>query len=154
MGDTGAVEPTGPDALDERDALLVRELFARFAGLWEALAADEWERAREFLAPDFRHRIDKQLNFADLDVDEFFANFRIWKELAGSIEEDVGDVLAVTDDAMVYHRDVHAVSANGLETTWSALVVAVARDDKLTHLEEYEPEDVARAMARFDELTQ
>ena len=68
MGDTGAVEPTGPDALDECDALLVRELFARFAGFGEALAAEEWERAREFLAPDFRHRIDKQLNWAALIV--------------------------------------------------------------------------------------
>ena len=121
--------------------------------LWEAIAADEWDRVREFLAPDFRHRIDKQLNFGDFDVDGFIANLRIWKELAGSVEEDIGNVLAVTDGAVVYRRDIHAVSQPGLESTWSALVVAVAQGHQLTHLKEFEPEDVARAMARFDELT-
>ncbi|MEM7284713.1 MAG: hypothetical protein AAF480_00040 [Actinomycetota bacterium] len=142
---------------DQDDATLADlrfgRLLDRFAGLWDALASDDFERARGFLAPDFRHRIVKQLNWADLDVEGFIDNIRVWKGLAGSIEEERGELLAATEAAAVYRRDLHGTSDDGVKTTWSALVVVVARGNQLTHYEEFEPEDRNRALARFSELT-
>ena len=113
----------------------------------------DWESVRRLLHPDFRHVMHKQVSRADFDPDEFIENGRVWKDLAGSVRDVVREVLRHNNSAVLMVHDLHGVDEQGMETQWSGLVIAVGDGGLILHWEEFDPDDLDAAIARYEELT-
>lgn len=118
----------------------------------DRIFAADWAGVRELLDPEFRHVLHKKLEVGPFDLEGFIENGRIWKDMAGSIQPVIQEVVRHTDSVALLRQDLHGLDEAGLESQWSGLVIGVGAGDKITRWEEFEPDAVDAALARFDEL--
>ena len=114
------------------------------------------ERIATALAPDLEVLDRRTLGFdSTRGIESIRRGFRALSELADDVESRVDDVLAVRLDAILWRRTRRGLDRAGggrFESPMLSLTT-FGPDGLVSRIEQFDPERVAEALARFDELT-
>jgi hypothetical protein len=121
---------------------------------WRSYNARDWDGVRRRLTDTLR-TVDHRLASAGSmlqSVDQFLTYTREMVTLVPDVTAFDAEYLAIGRVWTLSRHTALGTSTQGAEVEFAALMLTDTRDGRFTHSEIFAPEQLAEALARFDEL--
>jgi hypothetical protein len=119
----------------------------------QALQAHDYARLRRYLAEDLVLRDYRKIGLFDgVSGEAWIDSLRVHAELAPDLYGDLLAVLAINDHGRADVYRITGTAADGVAFENMLIRVTVTDGKLIRHLELFDPQDRARALARFEEL--
>ncbi len=121
---------------------------------WRSYNARDWDGARRVVADEVE-LVDLRLASAGTSIqtaDEFVTYAQGMIELVPDLVAFEAEYLAMGRTWWLTRQVAYGTSTEGAEIERPSLILARSRDGRFTHTETFEPEQIAEALARLEEL--